>query len=936
MFKLSYGFMKSILFVCLMVMGCAAFSAHAVTATVPENCLTKAQAQAITFKWKDASGTEHTNSLADRATDPRHIVALLKEVYTNKDVPGIYYRGYAANGDLEGNTSKVAYGKVVAPLTSDKYCGWGIKGNPKKTNDNDYYKPNKEGYTLLMVAVKDDFKGTNKKAKDQVQTETALVNYIGSAIESVQLITDGQRKGNVNEFTSGTVFTLSGSYNRFFFLSKGKCVSSGITPNYPFCTMFEEFSPYDLVKGENVGDFYQKMINGETLNIEHDCGSVLEGNHYFSMNGNSNDNTHYDMTGLNLFIPDFRMAIWNGRDSDVNFHNYNQKYAPSTFMYAIKLTGDARPKDGADHTYTVTLDWTTTYGSDVAQTFSLYPVVDGDVDYDNPILLNSGNTFGYSYDVPQQTSGYTLTFVVRGNPDDADFDEVSSNRLSVIIPGYDPQERLKLEISGKFESEYDLQSQRNRYANYIIMNNGEGTSVTRKFIDTNSKFELHRYEGGAATPEQADKIVATLHITGVSDDRCSYELSYAHQEDAVESKYPASTGTFKFDNEGNVLFDNFTMCDQFSASTADNDHRSKYTYQIRFESATTFDDIDGNPTNEVYSNITDVNVYKVDYDFAGRVFTREQVDNDKLADKLLPVSSDVPMAFTALNDQNVLYYNMVSADKGTTSAFAQNTNDGSYISHNSDGSTRMFNADKVTITDNITEVGLYSYVQVIETYRNDNSGARNTYGSDIKILPVAQLTAAKKDVVANEKTFTNANGQKCRYYRVDLGGTVTLPEGYEIYALRVWRDCGDKASEVKDEYKHRLDQTVAVWDKEVDDQFLLDGDEMIFGALDAATYGDITCNFTLRLYFRPSSASSLRTPSRAAAVQPYYISEQKLEVTLTGSERTAVEDVTTAATVVRVRYIDLAGRVSNTPFAGLNLVVTEMSDGSLVTTKAIF
>ena len=36
--------------------------------------LTLAEAQAITFTWTDAQGVEHANSIADPATDPRHIV----------------------------------------------------------------------------------------------------------------------------------------------------------------------------------------------------------------------------------------------------------------------------------------------------------------------------------------------------------------------------------------------------------------------------------------------------------------------------------------------------------------------------------------------------------------------------------------------------------------------------------------------------------------------------------------------------------------------------------------------------------------------------------------------------------------------------------------------------------------------------------------------
>ncbi len=59
---------------------------------------------------------------------------------------------------------------------------------------------------------------------------------------------------------------------------------------------------------------------------------------------------------------------------------------------------------------------------------------------------------------------------------------------------------------------------------------------------------------------------------------------------------------------------------------------------------------------------------------------------------------------------------------------------------------------------------------------------------------------------------------------------------------------------------------------------------------------------------------------------------------LTGAEGqivTAVNDVKTGSDVVSVTYCDLAGRVSQKPFAGVNIIVTRYSDGTVKTTKAI-
>ena len=50
---------------------------------------------------------------------------------------------------------------------------------------------------------------------------------------------------------------------------------------------------------------------------------------------------------------------------------------------------------------------------------------------------------------------------------------------------------------------------------------------------------------------------------------------------------------------------------------------------------------------------------------------------------------------------------------------------------------------------------------------------------------------------------------------------------------------------------------------------------------------------------------------------------------------TAVSEVKTGGDVVSVTYCDLAGRMSQKPFAGVNIIVTRYSDGTVKTTKAI-
>lgn len=50
-------------------------------ALAQEACLTKAEAQAITFSWTDAADVTHQNNLAETAKDPRHIEATEKVIF---------------------------------------------------------------------------------------------------------------------------------------------------------------------------------------------------------------------------------------------------------------------------------------------------------------------------------------------------------------------------------------------------------------------------------------------------------------------------------------------------------------------------------------------------------------------------------------------------------------------------------------------------------------------------------------------------------------------------------------------------------------------------------------------------------------------------------------------------------------------------------------
>lgn len=76
--------------------------------------------EGITYEWTDDAGNTRESNLAEVATTPKQIIAMIRKVYTDKRIPGNYKRGFDANGnfpDGSGLTSaaKAAYSHVSYP-----------------------------------------------------------------------------------------------------------------------------------------------------------------------------------------------------------------------------------------------------------------------------------------------------------------------------------------------------------------------------------------------------------------------------------------------------------------------------------------------------------------------------------------------------------------------------------------------------------------------------------------------------------------------------------------------------------------------------------------------------------------------------------------------------------------------------------------------------
>ena len=421
-------------------------------------------------------------------------------------------------------------------------------------------------------------------------TKDSIIDYISRNVKSVKLLTDGMRIGAGDSV--GTVFNCDGTYNKFFFLGKGRArkKSSGVLasinsttnawPSYaceevPFKFMFEQFSPTGGEEGSQITDFYIEMMDGAVYPIVHDCASVLQNGHQFSMSGNSGTQA-YAMSGMNFFIPDYRLKYWrndsigvttksyqpnDGRDMNpymvgddnsktgpafrqatffsVNYAQYNPQYAPRVGLYLLTLDAEAQPCSGynvnTNANYTVTLDWTSSLnemsGSDVPQTYVIYEVTVDSLGVEHlDSITTVHNTTQYDFGGklwPQHDYSETHTYIIMGWPTDNDHPSFIawSNQDAIVIPGLKDFLALKLD---HYESDFDIPNMKNWYRNFLnVSNENEANGLTTDSIYKGyNVFNLMRYEN---TDSTVAKQVARIVFENQTDGRVKYTITYVDE-----------------------------------------------------------------------------------------------------------------------------------------------------------------------------------------------------------------------------------------------------------------------------------------------------------------------------------------------------------------------------------------------------------------------
>ena len=384
--------------------------------------------------------------------------------------------------------------------------------------------------------------------------------------------------------------------------------------------------------------------------------------------------------------------------------------------------------------------------------------------------------------------------------------------------------------------------------------------------------------------------------------------------------------------------------------------------------------------SELHSAYSTIKVHKTTPGLTDKAITLEDVENDNVCStRIYKGEHDASPAiqFTLDQDRRIAEYSVgkirnKEQRESEEVGLAQRLPSWNYaIYENGSFKQNVSYTEIPQIHDASAKVGKNDYVSVIKTYRAD--GTYNTYGSPINTTYKLKASVDVIGRVMSEYVFTS-NGKKGRYYQTDLKITADGTDNYEIVKYRVWRHTDRAiAMEIVPQYMARLEQDTHPIVMNSDDEGNPSIDqnhnsikefELVdrpgvgfypaqidnsnsksihvydtFGARDVSEVGNLDVTYIVRLYAKPEAGN---TSARAKATTPilekeYYIGEATITVSFKENTPTGLFDfVAETKTPVRVQYVNMLGQKSDTPFSGMNVVITTYTDGSHSTAKRAY
>ena len=505
--------------------------------------VTTSSGSAYWYYWKLTSNS---------STSFTRAFVISKDLFTGKG--GVYVRILARQ---DASSSATRDNTCYVSRYNYNKGGYYVGEKLNMANNWDYYTvqvngpvtpPDENGYSVAIVKLNDDYSG---RTEEYTYTDSALYSFYDKYVDEIQLLTDGLRV-NENTDNAGTLFAYTGDVNRFYFISKGKLYPIGGSENSwttnsntnvyerhadraPFYNMYEEFSPFVESGTEDHSDFYEKLKQGKTYPILHDCQSVSHMIHYFAMSGSGGD-TENRVNSLVLYIPDNR-GNYSSRTYDVN-------HQPTVGMYMIDLYADIEPSATQDDYYTVTVKWydnldTITHSEGIPQTYYLYQIMYNEQTGKNDTtLIYTGPNATWSGDYPVgDPTAYNIDYYVIGVPTAAtnpDTFFAKSNTDEVTVPGTTDFIGLQW---WRYESDYVTKNvadpehnEVNYYRNFLaphMLSTGGQAGISAGNVGAN---------GRTLTLYREDEPVIDLELQ-MSNGKAYYRIKYRPNTQQIEPGY---------------------------------------------------------------------------------------------------------------------------------------------------------------------------------------------------------------------------------------------------------------------------------------------------------------------------------------------------------------------------------------------------------------
>lgn len=335
----------------------------------------------ITYEWTDENGATNRSDLLDVATDPRHMLALFNEVYTNPNVPGqLEHNEYLLDGTkatYQRNPRVIDYNRhsyllygisnytssspyvnfsetgLVRNCTTNPSTEYQFRTNTYPAGDRGYLigrftrripwlkingktvaditptdivpQPEQDGMTLLLVEVADEWDNRNDWNRDDMTgggtnrpVDNNLIPITKKSLKSVRVIPQYLRVTDPDN--PGYLFVIDKiTAQRFFFASKGREQIGDAygSSNSPL------FTAYECIAPQNMKIDPEALRQGKVEYVQHDCYNIWQ--------KGENDGHFIDLAGseattfnnLALFVPDKRFPglDWDPTTRTINTAN---------------------------------------------------------------------------------------------------------------------------------------------------------------------------------------------------------------------------------------------------------------------------------------------------------------------------------------------------------------------------------------------------------------------------------------------------------------------------------------------------------------------------------------------------------------------------------------------------------------------------------------